>query len=58
MKLEPKPVLDDIDNELKELESEKAQLQNKYERKQDKRLKNKLNDVEAKIQKPLKEKTT
>lgn len=50
MKLEPKPVLDDIDNELKELESEKTQLQNKYERKQDKKTKNKLNDVEAKIQ--------
>lgn len=58
VKLEPKPVLDDIDNELKELESEKTQLQNKYERKQVKKTKNKLNDVEAKIQNPLKEKTT
>lgn len=28
----------------------KTQLQNKYERKQDKKTKNKLNDVEAKIQ--------
>lgn len=56
MKLEPKPVLDDIDNELKELESEKTQLQNKYERKQVKKTKNKLNDVEAKIQKSIERK--
>ncbi|MCH4380208.1 lipid II:glycine glycyltransferase FemX [Staphylococcus haemolyticus] len=56
VKLEPKPVLDDIDNELKELESEKTQLQNKYERKQVKKTKNKLNDVEAKIQKSIERK--
>ena len=56
VKLEPKPVLDDIDNELKELESEKTQLQNKYERKQVKQTKNKLNDVEAKIQKSIERK--
>ncbi|KGF28271.1 MULTISPECIES: lipid II:glycine glycyltransferase FemX [Staphylococcus] len=56
VKLEPKPVLDDIDNELEELENEKTQLQNKYERKQSNKTKNKLNDVEAKIQKSIERK--
>ncbi|MDM7863691.1 lipid II:glycine glycyltransferase FemX [Staphylococcus borealis] len=56
VKLEPKPVLEDIDKELQELDNEKAQLQDKYERKQDKKTQNKLNDVEAKIQKSIERK--
>ncbi|MBF2757341.1 MULTISPECIES: lipid II:glycine glycyltransferase FemX [unclassified Staphylococcus] len=56
VKLEPKPVLEDIHKELQELDNEKAQLQDKYERKQDKKTQNKLNDVEAKIQKALERK--
>ena len=56
VKLEPKPILNDIDNELKKKKKKKTQLQNKYERKQVKKTKNKLNDVEAKIQKSIERK--
>ncbi|UDI77706.1 lipid II:glycine glycyltransferase FemX [Staphylococcus taiwanensis] len=56
VKLEPKPVLEDINKELQEQEAEKAQLQAKYERKEDKKTANKLNDVESKIKKTLERK--
>lgn len=48
MKLEPKPVLEDLRQELHELEVEKAKLADK---KQDKKTLNKINDADNKITK-------
>ncbi|MBI5973358.1 lipid II:glycine glycyltransferase FemX [Staphylococcus caledonicus] len=51
VKLEPKPVLEQLNQELEEQHQEKTQLQEKLEKKNDKKTANKLKDLENKISK-------
>ncbi|RIL72665.1 N-acetyltransferase [Staphylococcus devriesei] len=51
VKLEPKPVLKQLNQELEEQQQEKTQLQEKLEKKNDKKTANKLKDLENKISK-------
>ncbi|MGA4514725.1 lipid II:glycine glycyltransferase FemX [Staphylococcus caledonicus] len=51
VKLEPKPVLEQLNQELEEQHQEKTQLQEKLEKKNDKKTTNKLKDLESKISK-------
>ena len=51
VKLEPKTVLEQLNQELEEQHQEKTQLQEKLEKKNDKKTTNKLKDLESKISK-------